>query len=164
MNDTVQTEATEAVAKKSIVPAKYSGKYKGAGDQVAEFINKACSGTDGKFQFEAFFELCKINGIDEAKVKHYSDQVFVENRHGAKGRARMTLGNMLRSLAGKNGGLLGLDKEKVELVVEKRAVTGAAAAAQTAAAETQETAAEATTEDSASEADASADAGSEDTE
>lgn len=131
-NTAPAVEATEAApAKKSIVPAKYAGKYKGAGDAVAEFINKESSDTSG-FQFQAFFALCRANGLDEAKVKMYEDQVFTENRHGAKGRARMTLGNMLRSLARKNGGLIGLNGEKTELVVAKVALAGAAAAAQAA--------------------------------
>lgn len=148
--------ATEAApAKKSIVPAKYAGKYKGAGDAVAEFINKESSDTSG-FQFQAFFALCRANGLDEAKVKMYEDQVFTENRHGAKGRARMTLGNMLRSLARKNGGLKGLNGEVTELVVAKVALAGAAAAAQAATTEQSTSDEQATATESSEDASASA--------
>jgi hypothetical protein len=124
--------ATETV-KKSIVPAKYSGKYKdGGGDQLAEFIKQECTGKDG-FEFTAFFELCRKNGIAEDKVTHYQGQI-AEKRHGAEGRARMTLRNMLASIARKNGKLVGLNDTESAIELKKPAVSGAAAKAQEAAA------------------------------
>lgn len=138
-------DGAEAVAaKKSIVPEKYSGKYKGAGDAVSEFINAQSSGKEG-FEFTAFFALARKNGIAEDKVAHYEAQVLEEKRPGAAGRARMTLGNMIRSLARKNGKLIGLDDSEVEITgLAKPAVSGAAAKAQEDAA--------AATEDSSTDA------------
>jgi len=142
--------ATEATAKKSIVPAKYAGKYKGAGDSVSEFINTQSSGKEG-FEFPAFFSLCRKNGIAEDKVKHYEDQVLVEKRNGSPGRARMTLGNMLRSIARNKGQLIGLNDEATTFAdLKKPAVSGAAAAAQETA-ETKEEVASGATESAADE-------------
>ena len=117
---------------KSIVPAKYAGRYKAGGsDALAAFINENCKGKDG-FEYPAFFELCKKNGIDAAKVDHYAGQVS-SNRHGSQGRARMTLRNMLATIARKNGKLQNLKGEEVAINLPKPALTGAAAAAASAA-------------------------------
>jgi len=126
----VGTEATASVAKasKSIVPTKYAGKYKeGGSDELAKFINEQCTGKEG-FEYTAFFELCKLNGIAAEKVDHYAGQV-AEKRLGSQGRARMTLRNMLATFARKNGELINLKGEKVPVVIAKPALTGAAAKA-----------------------------------
>jgi hypothetical protein len=118
-------------AKKSIVPTKYAGKYKGGGsDALATFIKAQC-GEGDKFEFTAFFELCTKNGIDAAKVEHYK-KLVEDKAHGAEGRARMTLRNMLATPARKNGKLIGLDGAEHEVVIAKAPLTGAAAAAQAA--------------------------------
>lgn len=120
---------------KSIVPSKYAGKYKNGGsDPLAEFIKSQCVGKDG-FEFSAFFQLNRINGIADEKVKHYEDQVAAK-LNGANGRARMTLRNMLATIARKNGKLKNLAGEDVEVVVPKQTVSGAAAKQQAATAET----------------------------
>lgn len=121
--------------KKSIVPSKYSGKYKGGGsDALAEFIKTECTGKEG-FEFTAFFALARKNGLPEEKVAHYEGQI-AEKRHGAQGRARMTLRNMLATIARKNGKLTGLNDEETAIDLPKPAVSGAAAKAQEQAAET----------------------------
>lgn len=128
---TAPTEATEATEKttKSIVPAKYAGRYKdGGSDELSAFIKQQCSGKEG-FEFGAFFELAKKNGVDAAKVDHYASQV-AEKRHGAQGRARMTIRNMLATFARKNGKLVGLNGEEFAINLPKAAVSGAAAKAQ----------------------------------
>ena len=112
--------------KKSIVPAKYAGKYKNGGsDPLAEFIKEQCSGKEG-FEFPAFFSLCRLNNIPEEQVSKYEAAIAAE-AHGAPGRARMTLRNMLATIARKEGKLKGLDKKDHEVVVAKPAVSGAAA-------------------------------------
>jgi hypothetical protein len=121
-----QTEGTE---KKSIVPSKYAGKYKNGGsDDLARFIKQE-AGEGDKFSFDSFFALCRKNGIADEQVNKYQDQVS-QNAHGAKGRARMTLRNMLATLARKNGKLIKLDGTEDAVTVAKPAVSGAAAAAQ----------------------------------
>jgi hypothetical protein len=146
--------AAPAEAKKSIVPSKYSGKYKDGGvDALAEFIKAQCTGKEG-FEFPAFFTLCRKNGLAEDKVAHYESQV-AEKRHGSQGRARMTLRNMLATLVRKNGKLVGLNGEETALTLPKQAVSGAAAKAQEAAAApepTPETPSEAATSTEAGEA------------
>jgi len=131
MSDTTQaTEApaTETKTTKSIVPSKYAGRYKNGGDDpLAVFIKEQCV-RDGNFSFDAFFELCEKNGIAQEKVDHYKGQV-AEKRHGAEGRARMTLRNMLATFVRKNGKAMGLDGVEVELNLPKPALTGAAKAA-----------------------------------
>jgi hypothetical protein len=121
-------------AKKSIVPSKYSGKYKNGGsDALATFIKAQC-GEGDKFEFTAFFALCEKNGLAADKIAHY--KAMVDNKeHGAEGRARMTLRNMLATPARKNGKLVGLDGAEHEVVIAKAVLTGAAAAAQATAAE-----------------------------
>lgn len=123
------TEATaEASAKKSIVPGKYAGKYKdGGSDALAEFIKSQCVGKDG-FEFTAFFALCRKNGIAEAKVAEY-EKAIADKKHGAQGRARMTLRNMLATPARKNGKLIALNGDEISIDLPKPALTGAAKAA-----------------------------------
>jgi plasmid stability protein len=126
MTDTDTNAETKTT--KSIVPSKYSGRYKNGGDDaLAKFI-KEQSIVDGNFQFDRFFELCARNGIADEKVEHYRAQV-AEKRHGAEGRARMTLRNMLATIVRKNGKALGLDGSEVAIDLPKPALTGAAKAA-----------------------------------
>lgn len=114
--------------RKSIVPTKYAGKYaKGGSDALAEFINAECGGKDG-FEWTAFFQLCRDNGVPEDQVTKYSNLV-TSKAHGANGRARMTLRNMLKAIAGKQD-LKRLNGETVHIDVPKQAVSGAAAKAQ----------------------------------
>src|SRR3954470_2891275 len=113
---------------KSIVPSKYSGRYKNGGeDALAVFIKEQCASVEG-FSFEKFFELCDRNGIAAEKIDHYRKQVE-EKRHGAEGRARMTLRNMLATIVRKNGKALALDGSEVAIDLPKPALTGAAKAA-----------------------------------
>lgn len=133
VGEAVQAEAT-TTTKKSIVPSKYSGKYRGGGiGPTAAFINEQCKTSDGTFSFQVFFDLATKNGIDAAQVEKYRAQVFDEKRHGAPGRARMTIGNMLNAKARKDGKLIALDGTEVAISVPKAPVTGAAASAQAAA-------------------------------
>jgi len=132
MTDEVKTatEAPDAEVKttKSIVPSKYSGRYKNGGeDPLALFIKTQCI-ADGNFSFDKFFELCSKNGLPQEKVDHYKGQV-AEKRHGAEGRARMTLRNMLATIVRKNGKAIGLDEGEVAIDLPKPALTGAAKAA-----------------------------------
>jgi hypothetical protein len=127
MSDEVQGQ-TEEKKTKSIVPAKYSGRYKNGGtDALAEFIKQECV-TDGTFSFDQFFELMLKNGIAQEKVDHYRSQVS-EKRHGAEGRARMTLRNMLATIVRKNGKAISLHDDEVAINLPKPALTGAAKAA-----------------------------------
>lgn len=130
MSDTSQPieTAQEPKTTKSIVPGKYAGRYKNGGeDALAQFIKEQCV-EEGKFSFDKFFDLCDKNGIAKEKIDHYQAQV-AEKRHGAEGRARMTLRNMLATFARKNGKLVGLDGEEKEVSLPKAALTGAAKAA-----------------------------------
>lgn len=103
-----ETEVPAEKVKKSIVPAKYSGKYgKGGSDELATFINAQCN-DEGNFSFAKFFALCRANGIAEEQVAKYEGQVEAKN-HGAPGRARMTLRNMLASIVRKSGKATGND-------------------------------------------------------
>lgn len=130
--ETTTAENATPTKGKSIVPSKYAGKYKGGGsDDLANFINDQCKSSDGSFSFPTFFQLCRDNGIDDTKVAHYATQV-AEKRHGAEGRARMTLRNMLATTARKNGKLVGLNGTEVEINLPKPAVSGAAAKAKAA--------------------------------
>lgn len=110
MSDTATAE-TEKV-KKSIVPTRYANKYKGGGDGPTSKFIKEHSQHDGEFSFDLFFGMCRANGVPEDKVKHYEDTL---DNPGVPGRARMTLGNMLRSTARKQQYLIGGDGEKVEV-------------------------------------------------
>ena len=121
-------QSTEPKVTKSIVPSKYSGRYKNGGDDaLAVFIKEQCI-VDGSFSFDKFFELCYANGLPTEKIEHYKAQV-VEKRHGAEGRARMTLRNMLATIVRKNGKATGLDGTETEINLPKPALTGAAKAA-----------------------------------
>lgn len=121
--------ATVAKESKSIVPAKYAGKYKGGGnDPLALFIKQECVGKDG-FEFSAFFNLCRLNGIAADQVDKYEAAV-ASKAQGANGRARMTLRNMLGTIARKAGKLKKQDGTEQDVVVAKPAVSGAAAKAQ----------------------------------
>jgi len=120
--------ATEAKTTKSIVPAKYAGRYKNGGtDELANFIKEQCM-EDNTFSFDKFFDLMEKNGIAKDKVDHYASQVN-EKRHGAQGRARMTLRNMLATIVRKNGKAIGLDGDEYAVNLPKPALTGAAKAA-----------------------------------
>lgn len=120
---------------KSIVPSKYAGKYKDGGSSpTSMFIKDQCVGKDG-FEFSAFFNLCRINGIAEDQVKRYETDI-AEKKHGAQGRARMTLRNMLATIARKNGKLKAQDGTEHDVVEAKAPVSGAAAQAQANAAPT----------------------------
>jgi hypothetical protein len=126
--NTVEKAEGEPKVTKSIVPAKYAGRYKdGGSDALAQFINTECKGTDG-FDYDKFFELCRINGLPEDKVAHYQAQVD-SKRLGSQGRARMTLRNMLATIARKNGQLKALDEGLVEVELPKVVLAGAVAAA-----------------------------------
>lgn len=132
--DVPQTETPEAVkSTKSIVPAKYAGRYKSGGsDALAEFIKAQSKDEKGEFSFPQFFALCRVNGLPEEKVAHYEGQV-AEKRNGSQGRARMTLRNMLATIARKTGKLKGNDGEEHDVTLPKVTLAGAAAAAQEAA-------------------------------
>ena len=129
MTEEVKAETpAEVKTPKSIVPSKYSGRYKNGGeDALAQFIKAQCV-AEGNFSFERFFELCHKNGLPPEKVEHYKGQV-AEKRHGAEGRARMTLRNMLATIVRKNGKAIGLDGGEVAIELPKPALTGAAKAA-----------------------------------
>lgn len=125
----------EATEKKSIVPTKYAGKYKNGGsDALANFINEQCTGKEG-FEYPAFFSLARTNDLPEEKVAHY-EQLVAEKAHGSQGRARMTLRNMLATIARKNGELKGLNGEMTTIELAKPALSGAAAKAQETASQT----------------------------
>lgn len=99
---------------KSIVPNKYAGKYKNGGQgPTSDFVRAQC-GEGEKFEYGAFFELCSKNGIPEDKIALYKGQVDAKQL-GANGRARMTLGNMLRAKARKDQKLTGLNGESFEV-------------------------------------------------
>lgn len=128
----------EVKERKSIVPAKYGNKYKNGGtDELAQFINAQATGKEG-FEYPAFFDLCRKNGLPEEKVALYEGQVAAK-AHGSQGRARMTLRNMLATIARKNGKLVGLNGDETAINIAKPAVSGAAAKAQEQAAAATET-------------------------
>jgi len=127
MSDTQET-TPEVKTTKSIVPSKYSGRYKNGGDDPLALFIKEQSVVDGAFSFDKFFELIAANGVPTEKVEHYRAQV-AEKRHGAEGRARMTLRNMLATIVRKNGKAVGLDGSEVAINLPKPALSGAAKAA-----------------------------------
>lgn len=122
-------ETTEApAAKKSIIPEKYQGKYKGAEDWLSTFIDgqvktvpmkdKTTTETvDGeeitkiisvaagkaKLDLDKLFALTDANGIDSKEMQAQRD------RKNAPGRIRMTLGNALRAAAKHRHGLNTID-------------------------------------------------------
>jgi hypothetical protein len=131
----------EAKVKKSIVPAKYAGRYKdGGNDALAGFINDICRGKEG-FDYAKFFELCRENKLPEEKVAMYEGQVEAK-RLGSQGRARMTLRNMLATIVRKEGKLRDLEGDDFDIELPKVALAGAAATAKAK----QETASESTAE------------------
>ena len=131
----------EAKVSKSIVPAKYAGKYaNGGNDELAKFINDECKGKEG-FDYQKFFDLCSLNGIAEEQVKKYQNQV-ADKKLGSQGRARMTLRNMLATIARKDGHLKNLDGDVIDIELPKAALGGAAATAKTKQAAASESAAE----------------------
>ena len=133
MNDANQTPDTEVVKEsKSIVPKRYAGKYKGDNDELAKFIRAECT-VDNKFSFDRFFDLCSANGISAEQVAKYKGAIDAK-AHGAQGRTRMTLRNMLATSARKNGKLTNLNGEEVAVSLPKVALTGAAKAASESAA------------------------------
>lgn len=117
----VPTPATE---RKSIVPAGWKSK----GDALSKFIDEQSTGKDG-FEYTAFFALCRKNGLPEDKIANYEGLV-ASKAHGAQGRAKMTLRNMLATIARKNGKLVGLNGDETAIDLPKPAVSGAAAKAQ----------------------------------
>jgi hypothetical protein len=128
MNDATNTAEAPAKTSKSIVPAKYAGKYKdGGSDALAVFLKEQCITKEG-FSYPLFFKLCRINGIPEDKVAMYEGQVEAK-KLGSQGRARMTLRNMLATLVRKDGTIKDLDGDLVEVELPKTVLTGAAAAA-----------------------------------
>jgi hypothetical protein len=123
-----QAVETEKKETKSIVPARYAGKYKAGGsDALAEFINAQCKGKDG-FDYPAFFELALKNGVSQEQVDKYSGQV-AEKRHGSQGRARMTIRNMIATTVRKTGKVIGLGGSEFAIDLPKPALSGAAAKA-----------------------------------
>lgn len=153
--DEVQIEApasTEDKATKSIVPSGWKSKN----DQLAQFVNEQCSGKEG-FEYPAFFALCRKNGLAEDKVKHY-EELVASKAHGSQGRAKMTLRNMLATIARKDGKLIGLSGEEVAIDLPKPALGGAAAkAAEAKTAEVQESPAETGVDPADSSADSTED-------
>lgn len=137
-NDPAAVNAAQDAPKtnKSVVPSKYAGRYKSGGAAydapLAVFIRAQC-GEGDKFEFPAFFSLCRKNGITEEQVAKYEAQVAT-NANGTKGRARMTLANMLRAKARKDQKLLDLNGNEVEVLEPKVAASGAVKAAQEKAA------------------------------
>lgn len=118
----------EAPAKKSIIPPKYQGKYKGAEDWLSEFIDgqakvvpmKDKTVTEGegddavtkvisvaagkaKLDLDKLFALTDANGVDSKEMQAQRD------RKNAPGRIRMTLGNALRAAAKHRHGLNTID-------------------------------------------------------
>lgn len=111
----------------SIVDPKYRDKYKGEKDWLAALIDSKCvvantkektskheDGSEFKeivtlkstsINLDGLFALAEANGLD---VEKYKTQI---GTHGAPGRLRMTIGNMLRSAAKKRHGLYTVDAD-----------------------------------------------------
>lgn len=132
------TEAVaEPTAKKSIIPEKYQGKYKGAEDWLSQFIDgqvktvpmkdktttetvdgeeitKTISVAAGKakLDLDKLFALTDANGIDSKEMQAQRD------RKNAPGRIRMTLGNALRAAAKHRHGLNNIDGNFVDAPAE----------------------------------------------
>lgn len=123
MNDTV--EQATVPEKKSIVPSKYAGRYNNPIDDLSKFITDQCTGASG-FEFTAFFELCRKNKLPEDKIAVY-EKAIADKAHGAQGRARMTLRNMLAPIARRTSKLVGLSGEEFEVIMPALSPSGAAA-------------------------------------
>lgn len=125
---TPETTEEAPAAKKSIIPEKYQGKYKGAEDWLSTFIDgqvktvpmkdktttetvdgeeitKTVSVAAGKakLDLDKLFALTDANAIDSKEMQAQRD------RKNAPGRIRMTLGNALRAAAKHRHGLNDLD-------------------------------------------------------
>lgn len=119
--------AAEPTKTKSIVPAGWKSKN----DDLKQYIDTACADDKGAFDFTKFADLAKANGVDAGKVDHYSG-VVASKAHGAEGRAKMTVRNMLASIVRKNGKIVSVDGTETPMTLAKPAVSGAAAAAKEA--------------------------------
>lgn len=122
--DPAPQSETSTAERKSIVPAGWKSK----GDVLSKFIDEQSTGKDG-FEYAAFFTLCRENGLPEDKIANY-EKLVASKAHGAQGRAKMTLRNMLATVARKNGKLVGLNGDETAIDLPKPAVSGAAAKAQ----------------------------------
>lgn len=127
-NTVAETVADAPKERKSIVPSGWKSK----GDALKTFIDAQSSGKDG-FEYPAFFALMRKNEVPEEKVAHYEAQVN-ENRNGARGRAVMTLRNILVPIIRKRGHAIGLDGSETPMDLPKPAPSGAAKAAKEKAA------------------------------
>lgn len=115
-----KTKAAEAETEsKSIINTKKYSYKRGQGSPTALFIEQHCVPTEGdsknQLDFDAFFTLCEKNELPQEKIDNFRKQI-AENAHGAPGRARMTLGNMLAAKARKDQALVDPKgkKQKVE--------------------------------------------------
>ena len=104
-NKAAETEVTEtataangaeAKVSKSIVDPKYRAQMNA--DWMAGLIGEHCV-KDNAIDIDALTRFATINGLDVAKFETQKDT------HGFPGRYRMTIGNMLRSVAKKRHGL-----------------------------------------------------------
>lgn len=134
---TKEDTIAEPTAKKSIIPEKYQGKYKGAADWLTTFVDgqvKAVAMKDktvketvdgeevtktiqvasgpAKLDLDKLFALCDANGIDSKDMQAQRD------RKNAPGRIRMTLGNSLRAEAKHRHGLNTIDGTWTEAPAE----------------------------------------------
>jgi hypothetical protein len=116
-------EQTETKERKSIVPAGWKSKN----DELRQYVDKNCV-TDGKFDFDKFFALAAKNGVPEEQVTKYKE-VVASNAHGAQGRAKMTVRNMLANIVRKAGKLIDIDGNDVPMELPKPTLSGAAAKA-----------------------------------
>jgi hypothetical protein len=132
-----ETTADAPATKKSIIPEKYQGKYKGAEDWLSTFIDgqvkvvpmkdktttetidgeevtKTISVAAGKakLDLDKLFALTDANGIDSKEMQAQRD------RKNAPGRIRMTLGNALRAAAKHRHGLNTIDGTWTEAPAE----------------------------------------------
>lgn len=137
--NTEDTTATteQALVKKSIIPKKYQGKYKGAEDWLSTFIDgqvktvpmkdktttetidgeevtKTISVAAGK----AKLDLDKLFALTDANAIDSKDMQAQRDRKNAPGRIRMTLGNALRAAAKHRHGLNSIDGEWTDAPVE----------------------------------------------
>jgi len=122
------TTADAAPAKKSIIPDKYQGKYKGAEDWLSTFIDgqvkvvpmkdKTVTEGEGDDKIEkvisvaagkAKLDLDKLFALTDANAIDSKDMQAQRDRKNAPGRIRMTLGNALRAAAKHRHGLNTID-------------------------------------------------------